>query len=145
MAKYSMVHLLPRGTDNWPHDSGERKPSSHGIFTSEQNKELCFTNMQNSGLGSTPLEKVGIESHIVKELVIDEEIEHGMAALALASGVDPTWIMDLGASKHFIGNPHVFSSLEVSHNPSPVLSAGGQTHEIHGRGNVDFELPFGEI
>ena len=68
-----------------------------------------------------------------------------MTALALAPGPEPAWIMDYGASKHFTCNLPVFSRSEVSHNPSPVLSMGCQTHAIHGRGNVDFELSSGEI
>ena len=100
--------------------------------------------MKSSSSETAPLENLGIEPRL-REQVIDEEIEHPMAALALAPGAEPTWIIGSGASKHFTGNPHVFPSLEVSHNPFPVLSAGGQTHAIHGRGNVDFELPSGKI
>ena len=82
--------------------------------------------MKNSISEIAPLENLGIEPRR-RELVTDEEIGHAMAALALAPGPEPAWSMDYGASKHFTCNPHVFSTLEVSHNPLPVSSTGGQT------------------
>lgn len=101
-------------------------------------------NIQSSGSESAPSEIVGTKSQIVRELVTDE-VKHAMAALALAPGAERAWIVESGASKHFTGNLHVYSSLEVSHNSSPVFSAKGQTHAIHRRGNVDFKLPSAEI
>ena len=64
------------------------------------------------------MENLGIEPRL-KELVTDEEIEHAMAALALAPGPEPAWIMNYGASKHFTCNPHVFFYLGSVPQSSP--------------------------
>ena len=53
--------------------------------------------MKSSSSETAPLENLGIEPRL-RELVIDEEIEHAMAALALAPGAEPTWMTDYGAS-----------------------------------------------
>ena len=56
----------------------------------------------------------------------------------------PSWYLDSGATHHVSGDPSTFSSI-YSTSGTQVRSAGGQSHNVAGVGNVDIELSSGAI
>ena len=55
-----------------------------------------------------------------------------------------SWYLDSGATHHVSGDPNVFSSIQPI-SGSQIRSAGGQSHNVTGVGNVDIHVPSGEI
>jgi transposase InsO family protein len=68
-----------------------------------------------------------------------------MALEALNVEDDGDWIIDSGASRHFLGNEQAFTSLEPSTLQGKAMSAGGQSHPIQGQGSIRLSSPTGEI
>ena len=52
---------------------------------------------------------------------------------------NPSWYLDSGATHHVSGDPSVFSSLRPT-NGAQLRSAGGQSHNVTGVGNVDLQV-----
>lgn len=55
-----------------------------------------------------------------------------------------SWYLDSGATHHVSGDPNVFSSISPT-SGSQIKSAGGQSHDVTGVGNVDIQGLSGEI
>ena len=55
-----------------------------------------------------------------------------------------SWYLDSGATHHVSGDPNVFSSISPT-SESQIRSAGGQSHDVIGIGNVDIQGLSGEI
>ena len=55
-----------------------------------------------------------------------------------------SWYLDSGATHHVSGDPRVFSTIHPT-SGSQIRSAGGQSHNVTGVGNVDLQFPSGEI
>ena len=56
----------------------------------------------------------------------------------------PSWYLDSGATHHVSGDSSIFSSIH-STSGTQVRSAGGQSHNVAGVGNVDIQLSSGSI
>ena len=56
----------------------------------------------------------------------------------------PSWYLDSGATHHVSGDSSTFSSIH-STSGTQVRSAGGQSHNVAGVGNVDIQLSSGSI
>ena len=57
---------------------------------------------------------------------------------------NPSWYLDSGATHHVSGDPSNFSSMHPISGPQ-IRSARGQSHNVTGVGNVDIQVPSGEI
>jgi hypothetical protein len=56
----------------------------------------------------------------------------------------PSWYLDSGATHHVSGDSSTFSSIHPT-SGTHVKSAGGQSHNVTGIGNVDIQLSSGEM
>jgi hypothetical protein len=61
-----------------------------------------------------------------------------VANLELENSKNPTncWYLDLGATKHMLGDKFIFKGLEKSVKIQNMKSIGGHTHGVYGKGKV---------
>ncbi len=58
---------------------------------------------------------------------------------------DPSWIIDVGASNHIIGNKFFLKKMKDFKTSFNVKFAGNQIHCVQGKGDFNFQFPNGEI
>jgi hypothetical protein len=56
-----------------------------------------------------------------------------------------TWILDLGATHHVTGDSRLLCGLRTYTRIGPMLAAGGESHNVVGKGHIQVKLSDGKI
>ena len=81
-----------------------------------------------------------------EELFADQIVDACLVELNMVEAPQhkSSWYLKSGATHHVSGDPRVFSTIHPT-SGSQIRSAGGQSHNMTGVGNVDLQFLSGEI
>ena len=124
-----------RGIANWQEFKYYRCSKSSHTF------RYCLAS--SSIVQQPPKSEMGAYIEELTSDLDDETIQVELKALALEE--DHEWIIDLGASRHFLGNVQVFSSIKPSSLGRTGVPARSHNHPIQGQGSINLSSSNGEI
>jgi hypothetical protein len=75
---------------------------------------------------------------------VAKTFETTLSAMALEIG-NNTWIVDFGTSTHVTINAKILDKVRKPIDQYNVKTTNGQTHVVHGQGDISFHFPDGEI